>query len=46
MIDSLLGMSALVQNAGFEVQPVKSYGLVETWFPSLTMSRLIEGQTL
>lgn len=36
-------MSALVQDAGFEVQPLKSYGLVETLSPGLTMSWVDRG---
>jgi len=36
-------MSALVQQAGFEVQPLKSYGLVETLSPGLTMSWIDRG---
>lgn len=36
-------MSALVQGAGFEVQPLKSYGLVETLSPGLTMSWIDRG---
>lgn len=36
-------MSTLVQQAGFEVQPLKSYGLVETLSPRLTMSWIDRG---
>jgi arsenite methyltransferase len=32
-------MSALAQDAGFEVQPIRSYGLVETNSPGLTVKR-------
>ncbi len=36
-------MSTLVQGAGFEVQPLKSYGLVETLAPGLTLSWIDRG---
>jgi SAM-dependent methyltransferase len=36
-------MSSLVQDAGFEVQPLRSYGLVETLSPGLTMSWIDRG---
>ena len=36
-------MSALVQGAGFEVQPIRSYGLIETITPGLTMSWVDRG---
>ena len=36
-------MSALVQAAGFNVQPLRSYGLVETLSPGLTMSWIDRG---
>ena len=36
-------MSSLVQNAGFEVRPLRSYGLVETLSPGLTMSWIDRG---
>lgn len=36
-------MSALVQTAGFSVHPLRSYGLVETVAPGLTMSWIDRG---
>jgi ubiquinone/menaquinone biosynthesis C-methylase UbiE len=36
-------MSALVQAAGFKVNPLRSYGLVETMTPGLTMSWIDRG---
>ena len=36
-------MSALVQTAGFKVSPLRSYGLVETVAPGLTMSWIDRG---
>ena len=36
-------MSALVQTAGFQVSPLRSYGLVETVAPGLTMSWIDRG---
>ena len=36
-------MSALTQAAGFEVQPIRSYGLIETISPGLTMSWIDRG---
>lgn len=36
-------MSALTQAAGFEVEPLRSYGLVETVSPGLTMSWVDRG---
>jgi len=36
-------MSMLVQAAGFKVQPLRSYGLVETLSPGLTMSWIDRG---
>lgn len=36
-------MSALAQAAGFEVKPIRSYGLIETISPGLTMSWLDRG---
>ena len=36
-------MSALAGNAGFNVNPVRSYGLIETLSPGLTMSWLDRG---
>ena len=36
-------MSALVQAAGFEVKPIRSYGLIETISPGLTMSWVDRG---
>ncbi len=36
-------MSSLVQQAGFNVQPLQSYGLVETISPGLTMSWVDRG---
>jgi hypothetical protein len=36
-------MSALAQDAGFEVQPIRSYGLVETISPGLTMTWVDRG---
>lgn len=36
-------MSSLVQNAGFRVNPLKSYGLVETISPALTLTWIDRG---
>jgi ubiquinone/menaquinone biosynthesis C-methylase UbiE len=36
-------LSSLVQGAGFSVQPLRSYGLVETLTPGLTMSWIDRG---
>lgn len=36
-------MSALAQGAGFDVQPIRSYGLIETVTPGLTMSWVDRG---
>lgn len=36
-------MSALASNAGFSVNPIRSYGLIETLSPSLTMSWVDRG---
>ncbi len=36
-------MSALAQAAGFKVQPIRSYGLIETITPGLTMSWVDRG---
>ena len=36
-------MSALAQNAGFDVRPIRSYGLIETISPGLTMSWVDRG---
>ncbi len=36
-------MSSLVQAAGFDVQPIRSYGLIETISPGLTMSWVDRG---
>ena len=36
-------MSSLVQDAGFRVEPLRSYGLVETLSPGLTMSWIDRG---
>jgi len=36
-------MSSLVQNAGFKIQPLRSYGLVETLSPGLTLSWIDRG---
>ena len=36
-------MSSLVQRAGFEAQPIRSYGLIETISPGLTMSWVDRG---
>lgn len=36
-------MSALTQAAGFEVKPIRSYGLIETITPGLTMSWVDRG---
>jgi len=36
-------MSALAQGAGFDVQPIRSYGLIETITPGLTMSWVDRG---
>jgi len=36
-------MSALAQNAGFDVRPIRSYGLIETISPGLTMGWVDRG---
>jgi len=36
-------MSSLVENAGFSVNPMRSYGLVETQTPGLTLSWIDSG---
>lgn len=36
-------MSALTQSAGFDVRPIRSYGLIETISPGLTMSWVDRG---
>ena len=36
-------MSALAQDAGFDVKPIRSYGLVETISPGLTMNWVDSG---